>query len=584
MENGKPELKPTPFVAGVAIAAFALLLLFAAGCGDNAEERVQSLPSPAAPSTVAPPTSTPAPPTNTPVPPPTNTPVPPPTNTPVSPPTSTAEPPPTPVLNIQFVGAPADLSDQRKSSLADLIESVQAGVVQITTGGGSGSGFILSADGLVVTNEHVVAGANIVGIWLTSGRRYDGDVLERDATADLALVRIDSGDSFDAIPVGNPDAVRMGDEVLALGFPIADRIGNSMTVTRGIVSSIRTAGGVDLLQTDAALNPGNSGGPLVNDAGQVIGVNTSRIEDTGDGRPVSNIGFAVSVIELERRLPTLSGRPIIDRGTATATPIPPLVAVSSGEKHVCGLRADGTVVCRGTYFEFSPAEDERFTSIGSGGSHTCGLRADGVVVCWGSNKYGQSSPPEDERFMALSSGGFHTCGLREDGKAICWGGDYADQASPPANERFIAISSGHPHTCGLREDGVVVCWGSNVYGQSSPPRGEQFTSISSGTGHTCGLRENGTAACWGYNGMEQASPPQGEHFTAVSSGSFHTCGLREDGTAVCWGWNVYGETSPPQDEYLTSISSGSAHTCGLREDGVIVCWGQDLGQSSPPLR
>ena len=321
-------MKPTPFVAGVAIAAFALLLIVAAGCGDDAGERVQSLPSPAAPPTVAPPTNTPTPPptstpvptpTSTPEPTPTNTPEPPPTSTPEPPPTSTPEPPPRPVLNIQFVGAPEDLSDERKSSLADLIESVQAGVVQITTSGGSGSGFILTADGLVVTNEHVVAGVNTVGVWLTSGRRYDGEVLERDATADLALVRIDGGDSFDAIPVGNPDAVRMGDEVLALGFPIADRIGNSMTVTRGIISSIRKLRGLDLLQTDAALNPGNSGGPLVNSAGEVIGVNTSRIEDTGDGRPVSNIGFAVSVIELERRLSTLSGRTIIDRGTPTPT-------------------------------------------------------------------------------------------------------------------------------------------------------------------------------------------------------------------------------------------------------------------------
>ena len=320
MDNGKPELKPTSFFAGVALAAVALTLLVVVGCGDDAGERVQSLPSPAAARTVAPPTNTPAPPTDTLVPPPTSTPEPTPTNTAEAPPTSTPEPPPRPVLNIQFNGAPADLSDQRKSSLADLIESVQAGVVQITTSGGSGSGFILTADGLVVTNEHVVAGTDSVGVWLTSGRRYDGDVLERDAAADLALVRIDSGDSFDAIPVGNPDDVRMGDEVLALGFPIADRIGNSMTVTRGIVSSIRTAGGVDLLQTDAALNPGNSVGPLVNDAGEVVGINTSRIEDAGDGRPVSDIGFAVSVIELERRLSTLSGRPIVDRGTATPTP------------------------------------------------------------------------------------------------------------------------------------------------------------------------------------------------------------------------------------------------------------------------
>ena len=165
------------------------------------------------------------------------------------------------MLNIQFVGAPEDLSDERKASLADLIESVQAGVVQITTSGGSGSGFILTADGLVVTNEHVVAGANTVGVWLTSGRRYDGEVLERDAAADLALVRIDSGDSFDPIPVGNPDAVRMGDEVLALGFPIADRIGNSMTVTRGIVSSIRTAQGVDPAPDRRGVEPGQQRGP-----------------------------------------------------------------------------------------------------------------------------------------------------------------------------------------------------------------------------------------------------------------------------------------------------------------------------------
>ena len=164
------------------------------------------------------------------------------------------------------MGAPADLSDQRKSSLADLIESVQAGVVQITTGGGSGLR-LYPHYGRSRRDQRACRGRlGQRGVWLTSGRRYDGDVLERDAAADLALVRIDSGDSFDAIPVGNPDAVRMGDEVLALGFPIADRIGNSMTVTRGIVSSIRTAGGLDLLQTDAALNPGNSGGPLVNSA------------------------------------------------------------------------------------------------------------------------------------------------------------------------------------------------------------------------------------------------------------------------------------------------------------------------------
>ena len=227
--------------------------------------------------------------------------------------------PGTPEPNIQFIGA-ADLSDESKTSLAELIERIQSSVVQITIGSSSGSGFIIDANGLIITNEHVVAGARSVGVRLTNGRFYEADVLERDATADLALVQIDSNDRFHAIAVGNPDGVRVGDEVLALGFPLADRIGDSLTVTRGIISSTRTVSGVDLLQTDAAINPGNSGGPLVNGEGAVIGVNTSRIEETDSGRPVNSIGFAVSVIELERRLPTLTARRVSNPVATTPTP------------------------------------------------------------------------------------------------------------------------------------------------------------------------------------------------------------------------------------------------------------------------
>ncbi len=227
--------------------------------------------------------------------------------------------PDTPDPNIQFIGA-ADLSDESRTSLAELIERIQAGVVQITEGTSSGSGFIIDADGLIITNEHVVGGARSVGVRLTDGRFYEADVLERDATADLALVQIDSNDRFHAIAVGNPDGVRVGDEVLALGFPLAGRIGNSLTVTRGIISSTRIVDGVDLLQTDAAINPGNSGGPLVDIEGAVIGVNKSRIEETDSGRPVNSIGFAVSVIEFDRRLPTLNARRVSNPVTTTPTP------------------------------------------------------------------------------------------------------------------------------------------------------------------------------------------------------------------------------------------------------------------------
>ena len=245
-------------------------------------------------------------------------------NTPVSSDTDSLTPSEEPVSNIHLVGA-ADLSDESRSSLADVIESIRDSVVQIITGGSSGSGFIIREDGLVVTNEHVVENTRTVRVWLTTGRSYEGRVLERDKTSDLALVKIDDNQGFEAISIGNPERLRVGDEVLALGFPLADRIGSDLTVTRGIVSSKRTEGGVEQFQTDAAINPGNSGGPLVNSSGQVIGVNTSRIEETSGGRPVANIGFAVSVSELESRLPSLGARGVAN----LVTPTPALTPTAS---------------------------------------------------------------------------------------------------------------------------------------------------------------------------------------------------------------------------------------------------------------
>ena len=305
-------MKPAPWIVPGVVMATVMLLMVAAACDDGSGERTGSLPSPDA--------SRPAP-ANTNTPPPTSTdnPAPASTKTPVPADTTTPQPPDRPAVNIQFIGGD-DLSGESKLSLADLIERIQAGVVQITTASGSGSGFIVDEGGLVVTNAHVVAGERSASVWLTNGRFYQGDVLERDETADLALVQIDGSGPFDAIAIGNPDGVRVGDEVLALGFPLADRIGTNLTVTRGIISSTRTVAGVALLQTDAAVNPGNSGGPLVNIDGEVIGVNTSRVEETDSGRPVSNIGFAVSVSELERRLPALGGRQLAGLGTPTPAP------------------------------------------------------------------------------------------------------------------------------------------------------------------------------------------------------------------------------------------------------------------------
>ena len=510
-------------------------------------------------------------------------------------------------LNIRFAGA-ADLSDQTKSSLAEIIERIQRGVVQVTAGSGSGSGFVIDESGVVVTNEHVVRGQREVGIWLTNGRRYDGEVVARESTTDLALVRIDSNDRFHSIAVGNPAGVRVGDEVIALGFPLAGKIGNSLTVTRGIISSTRTANGVHLLQTDAAINPGNSGGPLINRDGHVIGVNAFRIEETATGRPVNSIGFAVSVIEIQRMVPSLNTQPAgtpsssmrapteVSTPSPATTPTPSTDAVatldslgpespyiSGGVEHTCSLRQDGTPVCWGNrpFRKASPPEGEVFTSISSGRKHICGLREDGTAVCWGWHDDRVQTTPGG-RFMSVSGGDSHVCGLREDGTATCWG--YVDLTGIAAvpDGPLATISSGSNHACALRSDGTPVCWGLDQSGQASPPPGQKFMSISSGKDHTCALRSDGTPVCWGSGFYGQASPPR-EKFTSISSGGGHTCALRSDGTPVCWGAYGFGQASPPSGEKFIAIGSGNSHTCALRADHTPVCWGSNtVGEASPP--
>ena len=464
------------------------------------------------------------------------------------------------------------------ASLEEIVETTSPSVVQIDAGIGSGSGFIISKDGFVVTNAHILGNERKVKVWLSNGRKYDAEVMGSDLDTDLAVVKIDDDEQFDVLPLGNPEDTSLGMEVVALGFPLAD-IGDNLTVTRGILSSTRTLDGVDFLQTDAALNPGNSGGPLINHRGEVIGINTFKVS----GFDVDNLGFAVSIVELEHRLDDMKERQVF-------------LSVSSGGRHTCGLREDGIAVCWGDdeYSQAMPPEDERLTSISSGGRHTCGLREDGIAVCWGDNEYSQAMPPEDERLTSISSGGRHTCGLREDSIAVCWGDNDSGQAMPPEDERFKSISSGSFHTCGLREDGIAVCWGDNDSGQAMPPEDERFKSISSGRSDTCGLREDGIAVCWRDNDSGQAMPPEGERFESISRGGWHTCGLRKDGIAVCWGYKFLSKdgfpvpyvTTTPLDEHFTAISSGGFHTCGLmRDNGSVVCWGEnEYGQASPPLR
>lgn len=159
---------------------------------------------------------------------------------------------------------------------------------------GQGSGFIFSADGLVLTNAHVVDQADRVTVKLKDGRTFDGEVRGTDEVTDLAVVKISMGN--DRLPIanlGNSDEVQVGDWAIAVGNPL----GLDNTVTLGIVSTLNrssAAAGIpdkrlDFIQTDAAINPGNSGGPLLDAEGNVIGINTA-IRANANG-----IGFAIPI-------------------------------------------------------------------------------------------------------------------------------------------------------------------------------------------------------------------------------------------------------------------------------------------------
>ncbi|WP_244437561.1 S1C family serine protease [Roseivivax isoporae] len=154
---------------------------------------------------------------------------------------------------------------------------------------GAGTGFVISADGQIVTNAHVVSGADTVTVKLEDGRSFDGEVKGIDEATDLAVVEVDAED-LPHVTFGDSTELRVGQNVIAIGNPFG--LGN--TVTTGIVSALGrdiNAGPFDdFIQTDAAINRGNSGGPLFNEAGEVVGINTAIISPTGGS---VGIGFSV---------------------------------------------------------------------------------------------------------------------------------------------------------------------------------------------------------------------------------------------------------------------------------------------------
>ncbi len=180
---------------------------------------------------------------------------------------------------------------------------------------GSGSGIIISADGYVVTNNHVIEGASEIKVLLSDGKELDAKLVGGDARTDLAVVKIE-GTNFPYATLGNSSELQVGELAVAIGNPLGNELAGS--VTGGYISALNRSITVDdqkfnLIQTDAAINPGNSGGALVNNYGEVIGINSVKMSASG----VEGIGFAIPIDEAKPIIEDLKnngyvkGRPVI---------------------------------------------------------------------------------------------------------------------------------------------------------------------------------------------------------------------------------------------------------------------------------
>lgn len=227
-----------------------------------------------------------------------------------------------------------ELLDTYSRAVVSVVEKVGPAVVAIGIkkqtylndpgGEGSGSGMIIAPDGFVLTNDHVVDGSTGVKVTLTDGRAYMAQIIGTDSATDLAVVRVSSND-LPAVELGNSDSLRVGQVAIALGNPL----GFQNTVSAGVVSalgrSLRGRAGrliENVIQTDVALNPGNSGGPLVDSKGRVIGINTAMIfmaQGLSFSIPINTVKWVVGELVKNGRVKraflgiAVQGRPISRR-------------------------------------------------------------------------------------------------------------------------------------------------------------------------------------------------------------------------------------------------------------------------------
>ena len=282
-----------------------LLLLSLLACTGSTPTPTMVPPTTGAPTATLAPTPSPTP-TSTPIA-PTATPLPTaakqqtpeatvvPTQTPMPSPTPV---PPTPVLVLQLPNVADTVEQVRPAVVSIVAEIVTSGFFGPRSSFGSGTGIIFNPQGLVLTNNHVIAGSDNIVVTLDDGTQLEAEVVGSDLLSDLAVLRIPA-DDYPFLPVDPDVQLRVGEWVIAIGNALA--LPGGPTVTVGVVSAlgrtIESSPGVtlyDLIQTDTVINPGNSGGPLINLQGSLIGVNTAVQRLSPSGTTVEGIGFAIN--------------------------------------------------------------------------------------------------------------------------------------------------------------------------------------------------------------------------------------------------------------------------------------------------
>ncbi len=226
-------------------------------------------------------------------------------------------------VSVQPAPAPAQNAPQAAAvplpSFADLLAATEGAVVKIDTTGtavnffgrtvqqqGAGSGWIIDANGGIVTNEHVIDGANSITVTTLDGKQYPAQVANADTVNDLAVLKINAT-QLPTLKVGDASTIRVGDWVLAIGNPL----GEGIIATQGIVSRLKvdlqissTQTYNDLIETTAAINPGNSGGPLINLSGEVIGITSAKVSASG----IEGMGYAINMADAYPIIQKLSAK------------------------------------------------------------------------------------------------------------------------------------------------------------------------------------------------------------------------------------------------------------------------------------